>query len=179
MPKKTKKKTSSSRTEKPPAKSKFEELEFVRIIQPDFLKVVPRHLFEQIEETDPAMIDRIIAFGQAALASPTTLMYGLIDATRGIKGFLWAYVDVVGGVLFVKVFTVDKEYQGGAIKGLLDFLKEQVKGSQIKRIECFSTKPESYRRVGIVKSKQIHLEYEVENGNDDDNTGANAAKTGT
>ena len=140
---------------------KFEELEFIRIIQPDFLKAVPRYLFEQIEEADPEMIERIYTFGQLALNSPTTLMYGLIDQALGIKGFLWTSMDIIDLVLFVKIFTVDQKYQGGAIKGLLAFLKEQIKGSQIKRIECFSDRPQSYSRAGIVKSKQIHLQYMV------------------
>ena len=140
---------------------KFEELEFIRIIQPDFLKAVPMYLFEQIEEADPEMIERIYTFGQLALNSPTTLMYGLIDQALGIKGFLWASVDLIDTVLFVRIFSVDKKYQGGAIKGTINFLTEQTKGSQIKRIECFSTRPQSYTRAGFVKSKQIHLQYMV------------------
>jgi len=146
---------------------KFEELEFVRIIQPDFLKAVPRYLFEQIEEADPEMIDRIYIVGEAALSSPTTVMYGLVDPALGIKGFLWASVDLIEAVLFVKIFSVDKEYQGGAIKGTIDFLTEQMKDSQIKRLESYATRPQAYYRAGFVKSKQMHLILEVRNGKND------------
>ncbi len=146
---------------KEPPKSWFSELEFVRIIQPDFLKAVPRYLFEQIEEADPEMIDRIYTFGQLALRSPTTLMYGLIDQAKGIKGFLWAYVDVIGGVLFIKILSVDKEYQGGSLKAATGFLIEQIKDSKVTRLECYSMRPKSAEHIGWKKSKQIHLVFEV------------------
>ena len=144
----------------------FKKLEFIRITQPEVIKAIPRYLFEQIEGADDEMIERIYLFGQLAIQSPTTLLYVLVNEAKKIKGVLWASVDIIGGVLFVKIFSVDKEYQGGSIKGMVDFLTEQLKNSKITRLECYTERPKSYERIGWKKSKQIHLEYEVNNGTD-------------
>ena len=150
-------------------KSKFEELEFFRL-RPNkddpnpgkIFKVIPRYLFEQIEAADDETIERIRLAGQIAIQNPTTLIYILIDGANIIKGILWCCVNLIDAALFVKVFSVDKEYQGGSLKAATDFLIEQIKDSKVTRLECYSMRPKSAERSGWKKSKQIHLEYEVD-----------------
>ncbi len=144
----------------------FDDLEFVRIIQPDIIKGIPRYLFEQIDEADPDMIDRIYQFGTLSIANPSALIYALINDQHMIKGVLWATVNVIEGMLWVNIFSVDKEYQGGSIKKATEFLSTLLKDSKIKRIECQTAKPKAYEKTGWKKSKQIHLQFEVSNGKD-------------
>jgi len=84
------------------------DLKFVRTF--DF-RHIPRYLFEQVEETDSAMIDRIYRFGSDFAVSPLTLLYVLVDVDYRIKGVLWAEIDLIDAIIFIRLLSIDKEYQ--------------------------------------------------------------------
>lgn len=144
----------------------FSDLEFVRVVQPDIIKGIPRYLFEQVEGTDPDIIDRIYKYGSVSIASPTSMIYVLINDQNMIKGILWASVNLIEAVLWINIFSVDKEYQGGSLEEGMEFVLGKIKGTKIKRIECQAIQPKAYEKAGWKRSKQIHLEFEVSNGKD-------------
>ena len=152
----------------PKKTKKFDDLEFVRIIQPDIIGMIPRRLFEQIDGTDDEMIGRIYEFGVLSVANPLNLIYALVDDKKVVHGVLWANIDLICGVLWVKLFSVDKEYQSDAIKKTTNFLIKEIKKTKITRIECQTARPKSYEKAGWTESEQIHLMFEVDNGNDQD-----------
>ncbi len=151
---------------------KFDDLKFVRIIQPEIIRMIPRRLFEQFEDMDEKMIERVYEFGRLSVGNPLSILYTLIDDKHVVHGVLWANIDLICGVLWVKLFSVDKEYQTGSIKGATEFLWKKIQGSQITRIECQAGRPKTYERAGWKKSKQVHLEYIVNrDGEDNDIVG--------
>lgn len=127
---------------------------------------IPRYLFEQVKELDAEMIERIYQFGHLFAASPTTFLYVLIDDVNVIHGVLWATVDIIEAIIFVKLFSVDSEYQtnrGELLKTGVDFLMDQVTGGAIKKeIRFVTTKPKAYEKIGAVRSKQILMEIKNE-----------------
>ena len=144
---------------------KFDELEFVRTF--DF-RHIPRTLFEQIKEMDKAMIDRIYKFGPLFAESPLTLLYVLVDVDYKIKGVLWAEVNIIDAVIFIRLLSVDKEYQsqnGELLNKAKEFLFNLDTGPDLKKeIRFLTTHPSAFEEVGAKRSKQIRMEINNENG---------------
>jgi len=135
------------------------DLTFIRTF--DF-RYIPRALFEQVEETDTAMIDRIYGFGSLFGGSPFTLLYVLIDQINKIKGVLWAEIDPIDAIIFVRLLSLDKEYQspsGQILNKAKDFLLNLPTGPELKKeIHFFTTRPDAYKKVGAKRSKRIIME---------------------
>ena len=144
-------------------RSELDDLEFVRTF--DF-RHIPRELFEQIEEMDPAMIDRLYTFGGQFSASPLTLLYVLVDVDYKIKGVLWANIDIIEGMFFIRLLSLNKEYQsldGQFLSKIKDFLFNLETGPALKKkIQFLTSKPKAYEKAGCQRSKQILME--IDNG---------------
>lgn len=144
---------------------KFNELEFVRTF--DF-RHIPRALFEQAKEMDKATIDRIYKFGALFTGSPLTLLYVLVDVSYKIKGVLWAEVNIIDAIIFIRLLSVDKEYQsqnGELLNKVKEFLFNLDTGPELKKeIQFQTTHPAAFEEVGAKRSKQIRMEINNENG---------------
>lgn len=141
----------------------LDELEFVRTF--DF-RHIPRYLFEQVEELDSAMVDRIYELGSIFTTSPLTLLYVLVDVDYKIKGVLWAAIDIIEAVFFIKVLSLDKEYQSPTNKILLkvrDFLMNLKTGPKLKKeihfLTLHSDISSEHKAIGLKRSKRILLEW--------------------
>lgn len=138
----------------------IDDLKFVRVGRFDY---IPRYLFEQINELDSEAIDRIYQLGPMFSQSPLTLLYVLVDEVKKIKGVLWGMVDVIEGVIYVKVFSVDKEYQspdGLIIEKAVDYILSLTEGSKLKKeIQFQTTHPNAYEKAGAKRSKYTLMEF--------------------
>jgi len=153
----------------------IDNLQFVRIYN---FCLIPRSLFESAKDMDAAKIDRIYRFGQLFTTSPLTLLYVLIDISNKIKGVLWADIDAIDAIIFVKFFALDKEYQtpvpmlrSRILEKTRDFLFSLPTGPDLKKEIHFLTLnpgvPSEYEKLGIRRSKHILLEVTNEiNGQD-------------
>jgi hypothetical protein len=111
---------------------------------------------------DSETIDRIYAFNSTIVNSPTALLYVMLTDLHEIKGVLWGVVDVIEAVIYVKVFTVDKEYQSNntlLIEKATDHLLSLTEGSKLKReIRFQATHPDAYEKAGARRSNYILME---------------------
>lgn len=136
---------------------------FIRICQPELLRLVPDELFTKVDTT-PAMLARIKLFAPMILRSPTTLIYGAFDDTSKIHGILWAAVDIVSARVYVRIFSMDQSCQGGGLKKAMDFLFNEIKDAKIDKVlECCTARPEAFYRAGWKDAPEKHLIYEVNN----------------
>lgn len=134
----------------------FKDLNFIRI--QDF-RLIPRYLMEQVKGSD-AEIDRILQYNFAK--DPLTLLYALADDQNKIKGFLWADIDVLEGVVHVNALSVDKDYQDGkpALEAVR-FLQNLIKDSKLKKKITFATtRPKAFERMGFKRTKLVNMEIE-------------------
>jgi hypothetical protein len=119
-------------------------------------------LFEQIKELDDATIDRIYQVGDLFAVSPTTLLYILINELYQIKGVLWAEINLIDAIIFIRLLAVDKEYQstnGDLMNKVKDFLFGLDTGPALKKeIHFLTTHPKAYQRQGVKRSKRIRME---------------------
>ncbi len=140
----------------------FDDLEFVRTF--DF-RYIPRELFEKSREMDSEMIDRVYKYGPIIAKSPLTLLYVLIDEMYKIKGVLWASIDLIDAVIFVKFLSVDKEYQtpdSNILEKVRDFLFSLELGPELKKEIHLCTYTEGVtsdlEKMGAKRSKRTLLE---------------------
>ena len=133
---------------------KFEDLQFVRLTQPDQFNLIPRELFEQVETKDPdVIVDNLYKFGPQQLLSNMNFIYVMVDDKSKIKGILWAGVNDFTNNLEVSVWSVDKEYQNsGAGKTSLEFLQDIQKKHKLNKIRFMTTRGKNY----IDKYKRVY-----------------------
>lgn len=157
----------------------IDDLKFVRTYE---FTYIPRYLFEQINELDSEAIDRIYQLGLMFSQSPLTLLYVLVDEVQKIKGVLWGVVDVIEGVIYVKVFSVDKEYQSAdsmVIKKAVDHCLSLTEGSKLKKeIRFQTTHPDAYEKVGAKRSKYTLMEFTDGTDNQNNQERENIPDTG-
>jgi len=137
----------------------IKDLKFVRTFGFD---LIPRYLFEQVKEIDEATIDRIYKFGPLIGASPLTLLYVLVDEVNKIKGVLWAEVNLIDAIIFIRLLSVDKQYQsldGQLLTKAKDFLFNLKTGPELKKeIHFLSTRPRAFEKVGAQRCKRVRME---------------------
>lgn len=123
---------------------------------------IPRELFEQEKEMDKDAIDRIYKFGDLFAKSPLTLLYVMIDDANAIKGVLWANIDIIEAIIFIKFLSVDPEYQsvdGRLLNKVKDFLFGLKTGPALKKeIHFLTTRPVAFEEVGCKRSEKILME---------------------
>lgn len=148
----------------------IDELKFVRTFGFTYpYGHIPRELFEQIKEMDAARIDRIYKLGALIGGNPLTLLYVLVDEVNEIKGVLWAEINPIDAIIFIRLLSVDREYQklnGGLRKSrsellnkVKDFLFSLETGPELKKeIHFLTMRPGAFEKVGVKRSKRIRME---------------------
>lgn len=142
----------------------LDDLTFLRTY--DFRRI-PRTFFEQVKEMDAGMIDRVYQLGTLIAASPTTLLYVLIDDVYVIHGVLWAEVDLIEAIIFVRLLSVEKEYQssdGQLLNKAKDFLFNLMGPEMKKEIHFLTDRPGKFEKIGAKRCKRIRME--LTNGKD-------------
>ncbi len=133
-------------------KKKFEDLEFVRVIQPLMIRHIPPELFEQIKDR-PFEIERLYRFADRIIQNPTQLFYILIDKENQIKGIFWASANVICNNIDVNILSIDREYQfGDAIKKTLEFIDTFQKDATVRIVTSRTAK---YEKAGFKKVKTV------------------------
>ena len=150
----------------------FKELQFVRVIDPNIFRLIPRYLFEQVKDYEFS-IEKLINYGAAITAYPLTYLFVLADNENKIKGVFWARVSYVDEIFEGYLLSVDPEYQDETVlQSTLDFLwqlhkteKPKLKkqfGIDLKdKILWMTTRPKPFEKIaGVEKSKRILMEIE-------------------
>ena len=110
---------------------------------------------------DAAMIDRVYGFGPLITGTPLTLLYVLVDQVYKIKGVLWAEIDLVDSIIFVRLLSVDKEYQslnGELLNKVKDFLFHLPTGPELKKeIHFLTSHPDDFEKLGAKRTKRIRM----------------------
>ena len=148
---------------------KVEDLKFVRT--QDF-NLIPRYLLNQFKDFE-IDADDLYFWGNVAANNPTTLLYVLVDDKHKIKGFLWAVIDVLERVVFVKAYSIDKDYQSGdSIQAAVKVLEEEIetinKRTEAKmrpKIKFLTTRPNAFlksgEKSGLKVTKQAIMEINL------------------
>jgi hypothetical protein len=174
--------------------SDVSELTFTRVIDPFVFNLIPRHLFEQIDELDKEGIDNMISCGSSIITSsvfndkgallriPNPLVHIVVmtDTENKIRGFFWAKIDVIEKQIFIYASSVDKKYQSNSsavsdavIKYLFDL---PVDKSFKRKVVSVTTRPKAFERYGWVRSKQVLMEKENKDVLEDTTTSVPATK---
>ena len=149
----------------------FKELQFVRVIDPNIFRLIPRYLFEQVKDYE-FDIEKLINYGAAITANPLTYLFALADSENKIKGIFWARISYVDEIFEAYLLSVDPEYQDEtALRTTLDFFwrlhktekpKLKKQGINLKdKILWQTTRPKPFEKIaGVEKSKRILMEIE-------------------
>lgn len=158
----------------PSTVSDIEELHFVRVIDPNVMKLIPRHLYEQIEGIEDYQIDNLIAYAVHSLnrfaakngelvliPNPMVHIAVLADEQNIIRGFLWADIDVVEELIFVQAASIEKKYQGNFKRRIVEYLFAlDIDPKCKRRIRMATTRVEVAERCGWKKSPMVLMEIE-------------------
>jgi hypothetical protein len=107
-------------------------------------------------------------FAPVLIGSRSNCIYGAFDSvTNKWCGLLWCGVDIIENSIYVRFFSLKKEYQGGGLQKAIDFLLDEFKDSKLKkRIVCSTARPKAFEEVGFTESKRKLLVYEVNDADD-------------
>lgn len=136
------------------------ELEFVRTTE---VNLIPRRLFKCVHDKvfDKETINRIYQFGDAALRSPTSFLYLMVDRqTREIHGVLWMNLNVFDAELFVFLMATDRGYRGGNLPTVAaDFIfRQPFDWKKIRPVINFATtRPHIWESLGCSRSKLVSV----------------------
>jgi hypothetical protein len=141
----------------------FEELRFLRIVEPINVLLIPKELIEEVKGRT-FTLDQFYRYQTIQIENKNSgnFLYILVDKSHKIKGFLWAEINGMDGSLFINTFSVAKEYwgKGKAIPFVVEFLKELKKKVGAPRVFWISTNEKFFLKKGFKKSKNILLEYQ-------------------
>lgn len=155
--------------------SNIDELRWVRVFSPIH---IPTYLVEQVRDRDFSVEDFykyqelncLISSKSGPTLNPLNHLYVLANKENIVKGFLWMVIDPLSKDFVVNTFSVDKEYwrKGKAVKKASDHIKEILKTLKLKKVYWITKYPKHSERYGFKRSKNILMEYEVEDGKDSD-----------
>lgn len=154
--------------------SSTEKLRFVKAIDPNVFKWIPRQLYEQIDGIEDYQIDNLIACGMHTMnrfiakngelilvPNPMVHIAVLADDQNMIRGFIWADIDVIEELIFVQAASVEKKYQGDFKRRIVDYLFGLDIDPRCKhRIRMATMNPEAAERCGWKRSKMVLMEIE-------------------
>ena len=145
-------------------------LTFFRMTEPNFMRCIPRYLFEQVKDLDDAAIERIYQYSSSIMTivvpengqlvrKPNDLVWiaALYDKGHVIKGFLWLDFEIIEQYIFVQLLTVDKEYQfSDILKQSMDYIQGlPIPDVYKSRIEWATTRPKAFERIGWKRSERV------------------------
>jgi len=145
---------------------KFDDLTFVRVIDPNIFALIPQYLFEQVEGRSWS-VERLYKFAPLFLTNDSNCFWVLENKEKVKKGVLWVVIDVLSEKLNVIVFSVDEEYQDtNYLKSARDFLRQFIKDfngieGEIKikeTINWVTSRPELFDEIGGRRPKTIMVE---------------------
>ena len=151
--------------------SDFNDLKFVRVVNPMVFARIPPVLFEQIPKRN-WQVSKLYAYGPIFIMNPFNALWVMQDITDIIKGVLWVTIDPVEEVIAVNILSVDREYQklNGSlrrtpseiiqkvVKHLHEFQDEvkEKNGMELKReILWTTTRPKACERSGAKRHRVI------------------------
>lgn len=142
---------------------KFEDLKFLRIVEPINVLLIPKELIEEVKGRT-FTLEQFYHYQclQIENKNPSNFLYILVDDKKKIHGFLWAEINGMDGSLFINTFSVAKEYwgKGQAIPFVIEFLKELKRRVGAQRVFWISTNEKFFLKKGFKKSKNVLLEYQ-------------------
>lgn len=158
--------------------AKLDDLKFVRTYE---FTYIPHYLFEQTKEMDSETIKRVYAFNSFLANSPTTLLYVMLTELHEIKGVLWVEIDIVEAKFFIRLLSVDKEYQsidGQLMNKVKDFLFSLDTGPALKKeLQFLTIHPHAYEKVGVTQSKRVLMEITDDTNNTKRDNGSDTGGT--
>jgi len=158
---------------------KFSDLCFIRIIDPNFFRLIPKYLVEQIKNRD-FEVDKLYELAPllltipfigpqgriVAVPNPFHQFYALATEAGKAKGFLWLTIDPLRQRICINVLSVDREYQDEseptALKGTVDFIRTLPEYEKFKKpIMCSTQTPKIFEeQIGAKRSKEILMEVD-------------------
>lgn len=151
----------------------------MRVIDPGVFQLIPRHLFEQIEDFDADTIDRLYDYGSSILTqvvpneagelvripNPLVHIAVLIDSSHKIQGFLWAHIDVLDESIFIKAFSLEPKFQsanGEAMRRGRKYIDNLNIPERFKtKLKMSTKKVRAFERYGWRKSENTMMELDV------------------
>jgi len=167
------------------------ELEFVRLVPPNNLTLIPRYLLEQVKGIDARTIDAIYTYANDIMTYPVVNEKGVVvgriaktsvwvavlqDITHVIKGFIWAEFDPIERRVFIQGCSVDRGYQsnnGEVLRRMIDYVKSlNIPQEWKNNIQMTTIQPEAFERVGCSRSRKVlmelkkNVEYQIKEPDD-------------
>ena len=140
------------------SQTKSDDLKFIRAY--DF-RLIPRRLFDQVKGSN-YRVDKILEFNQIITANNAQLLYVMVTDDSVIHGFLWAEFDPVCQWVYVKLLSVDKDFQDShQVENAIDFLRDELADSGANRIVMATTRPDAYEKQGMKPIDTTFMESEL------------------
>jgi len=144
------------------------DLQFVRLtddkpafIKPSIINLVPRQLWEQIEDLDRNSIDLI--YQSSFLFDPLNWFVVMHDKEHKVQGFFWAIVCPLERRIVLYAVSISRNYQKYKTelnKLIVDYLFNlPVKPEYKQLIIAETTKAKALEAHGWMRSKRILMEY--------------------
>ena len=154
---------------------KAKELRFVQVIDPNLFGCVPRKLFKQAgmteTQTDNAIrygkhtLNRYVAKNGELVLIPNILVHIalLIDSENKIRGIIWANFDVIEELIFVQLASIERAYQGGFRKSIVEYLFGLEVDNRCKgKIRMATSRPRAYKKSGWKPAPMTLMEIDYE-----------------
>lgn len=144
----------------------FSKLKFMRVFTPDH---IPKELVTQIKEKhfEP---DDFYSYLRACCVTqgpngptlnPFCHLYVIADENKHVIGFVWFEIDILEKCINLNTFSMHPDFwfKGKAVKLLTEFMKKELKKSEMKCIYWHTRYPKHSERNGFKRSKNILMEY--------------------
>jgi hypothetical protein len=153
------------------SQDKLEELRWIRVMTPH---LIPKYLVEQVKDREYSVEDfykfqdmnTIIPQNGKPELNPFNHLYVLANSDNVVKGYLWFIIDPLTKDVILNTFSIDKElwFLGQAVKKLVEFMKDFMVKSSLKRCYWLNKYPKHSEKYGFKRSKYTVMQYEVDNG---------------
>lgn len=130
-------------------------MKFIRIFD---INLLPKYLVEQVKDLDS---ERFYSVFENLVNFSNDFIELIVNEQNIIIGFVWYVVDLIDFSLHVNTVSLRKDYQGNGkvLKIFIEKLRNDIKGTKLKKITWCTDRPAFYERMGFKRSNQVLLEH--------------------
>ena len=125
-------------------------------------RLIPRELVEQVPHME---VEEFYTHMQETWKHLYDFLYAILDEKRCIKGFIWYQVNVMNKSIFINTISICDEWKNqGKVEEIAEFIKKDMLQMGLTKVFFLTDKPSFYEKMGLVKTKEVLLIGDFENG---------------
>ena len=134
----------------------------MKLIKVHDARLIPKELIEQVSFVES---DEFYNTMKEAWKYPNDFIYAMIDETHAIKGYLWYQVNLMNNSIFINTISICEEWKNtGKVKEIAELIKKDMLQMGLKKAFFLTDKPAFYEKMGLVRSKEVLLMGDFEDG---------------